>query len=460
MKTDYSPFFWASFIGAALLTIISCSNDDGCVTQTFYLDRDLDGFGGSESTSACKAPTASVGQYVTQGGDANDNDVNINPNCDLIFYLDADNDGFGIGDPLLFCENPDEDIYTDNDTAFDCDDSDPTLNPDILITYYPDADNDGYGDPNGQTRILPICEPTPEGFIDNKDDCDDTNANANPGIGQIKYYSDLDNDGYGEEEIYSLRDSCDDPPEKTSLVPGDCDDLDPNINPEAEEDPNDGIDSNCDGAAEALIWTGPDFQFSKLANADWVEGKDTGDELTDNVTLTRSTRGFITNIAWWKQVIGQVPTENEDLPWEYFGRQAELDPVANVGNEVPNGGPHGVRWAILEQGGQTESWNNFDMYGELGSPTNFYSLNNVVTICQLLKANQEIINIVDDFGIDNTSEIEAEDFTGRSFVALENILLGAWLVEENIYFTITFTELSSLNFGGGPMTYIRSTPNN
>ncbi len=120
-----------------------------------------------------------------------------------------------------------------------------------------------------------------------------------------------------------------------------------------------------------------------------------------------------------------------------------------------------MRWAILEQGGNTANWDNFDWYGELGDPTHFYSLNNIVTICALLNDNESPLNILDEFGIDNTIGIpqEAEDYTaGNVLQNLENITLGVWLVEEDIYFTLTFTELPFL--GGGAMSYTRSTPNN
>ncbi|KQC29286.1 putative metal-binding motif-containing protein [Flagellimonas eckloniae] len=355
MKTSYSSIFRASFVGIALFVMISCSNDDNCTTQTFYLDKDLDGFGGIESTSACKAPTTAVGQYVTKDGDTNDNDPNINPGCDLVFYLDEDNDGFGVGDPLSFCKNPDEDLYTDNDTTFDCDDTNP------------------------------------------------------------------------------------------------------NINPDTTEIANDGIDNNCDGIelVKAVIWTGPDMQFSKPGGlTNWVDGSQFHDQLTENVSLTRSNNGYITNISWWVNEITQVPTENEDLEWEYKGRDSE--PVANIGTAEPAGGPQGVRWAILEQGGETKAWDNFNLYGTLGDPTHFYSLNNIASICDILDGNFDLIRIIDDFGVEGNEE-EYLDFDTLRFQFLEGKSLGVWLVEEDIYLTLTFDSISN---SFGDMSYTRSSPVN
>ena len=357
MKTSYSSIFRASFFGIALFVMISCSNDDGCTTQTFYLDKDLDGFGGIESTSACKVPTTAVGQYVTKDGDTNDNNPNINPGCDLVFYLDEDNDGFGVGDPLSFCENPDEDLYTDNDTVFDCDDTNP------------------------------------------------------------------------------------------------------NINPDTTEIANDGIDNNCDGIelVEAIIWTGPDIQFSKPGGQmNWVDDNQFHDQLTENISLTRSNNGYVTNISWWANEIAQVPTEKGDLVWEYLGRKSE-GPDANVGNAEPPGGPQGVRWAILEQSGDTQAWSDFDLYGTLGNPANFYSFNNITTICILLDTNYQAVSIIDEFGIDTTSQESGNDFASVNFQVLENKMLGVWLMEEDIYFTLTFSELPNPDTN---MTYTRSSAAN
>jgi hypothetical protein len=46
--------------------------------------------------------------------------------------------------------------------------------------FFADTDGDGYGDPNGATDVCPNT-----GFVDNDDDCDDTNAAVNPGATEI-----------------------------------------------------------------------------------------------------------------------------------------------------------------------------------------------------------------------------------------------------------------------------------
>ncbi|WP_036384488.1 MopE-related protein [Muricauda sp. MAR_2010_75] len=223
----------AMSMGLGFITLVACSKDDGCETKAYYLDKDMDNYGITRPTMACKPPVATVGQYVTQSGDTNDNDPNINPGCDLVFYLDEDNDGFGVGEPLTFCENPDEDIYTDFDDAFDCDDTDPNINPDVFTIYYPDNDGDGHGDLNGETVSISGCNEIPEGYVANNTDCDDENTKAYPGAEDITYYLDTDGDGYGSDSKFDVLSACDPAPEYNySLQGGDCNDNDPGINPD------------------------------------------------------------------------------------------------------------------------------------------------------------------------------------------------------------------------------------
>ena len=79
-----------------------------------------------------------------------------------------------------------------------------------------------------------------DGFYEYSD-CDD----ADPEVGDPEYwYADVDGDGYGDPD--SSFAECDQP-EGYVDNDGDCDDSDATINPDIEEMPDDGIDSNCDG---------------------------------------------------------------------------------------------------------------------------------------------------------------------------------------------------------------------
>ena len=328
------------------------------------------------------------------------------------------------------------------------------------ITYYPDTDGDGYGDADGTTVSLSTCLPIPDGYVENADDCDDTNANRNPGIGDIYVYTDKDGDGYGNDDLFVIQDSCIDLIENQSFESGDCDDNDASIHPGATEvSDTDGIDQDCDGTVEPIVWEGANITIDQPANLKL--GEDNYDAITGNVGLTRSPNGYITNVEWWVDNFSGLPDDTFDLPWEYFGRKAQNPPTIEVGVTQPSGGPGGIRWAILEKGKDNDAWNNFDMYGTLGDPTNYLSLNNIITICQFLDINQGVVSIVDDFGVNfepGEEPLSEEDASTESFPILVGKVLGVWLVEENIYFTLTFDKLDPLGQGGS-MTYTRSTPN-
>ncbi|MEO1258807.1 MAG: MopE-related protein [Bacteroidota bacterium] len=182
-----------------------------------------------------------------------------------LFWDDADNDGFM--------------------NYEDCNDNDPNINPAgteicdefdnncdgqideglALNTYFLDFDGDGYGDINAQ--LFTCFDSAPDGYVTNPEDCDDTRAEINPGMSEVcdeldndcnglvddnltiyTYFIDADGDGFGDDA--GPLDTC-------LLVPSlgyvdnamDCDDSDPNINPNKPE-LCDGIDNDCSGIAD------------------------------------------------------------------------------------------------------------------------------------------------------------------------------------------------------------------
>jgi len=181
---------------------------------------------------------------------------------DTAAAIDVDGDGYIATD----CDNTNPDIRPgaievcdgiDND----CDgaiDNDPIDGS----TFYADSDGDQYGAPS---VVDVLCEPT-TGWVSNFDDCDDTSALNRPGADEIcdeidndcdgaiddddddlvngGWSFDGDGDGYGDQPIqcsYSV-----------GFVSegGDCDDVDPTVNPGADE-LCDGIDNDCDDAVDA-----------------------------------------------------------------------------------------------------------------------------------------------------------------------------------------------------------------
>ena len=147
---------------------------------------------------------------------------------------------------------PDPHVDGDGDgyTTFDgdCDDGDPKVNPAATELAYDGIDNDC-----SQGDLVDVDGDGILGTPAGGDDCDDTDGS----IGSPQtWYADTDADGYGDDST-GVADCI--PPSWTTTVTGDCDDEDPEVNPEGFEICN-GKDDDCDGttdgeaAADALPW--------------------------------------------------------------------------------------------------------------------------------------------------------------------------------------------------------------
>ena len=275
-------------------TFYDISDNDFEINQTMTIDNDGDGF---DVTVDCDDNNANVYPGATEICNGIDDNCStlIDDNDPLVtglitFYEDADGDGFG-----------NEDVFIDACTApvgfvtdfTDCNDTDSMVNstsqeicngidddcdglvdgadPSLMgsaSTWYADADGDSFGDPSvSQTACT-----QPTGFVDNDLDCDDTNANVNPGAAEICngiddncnnlvddndpgltggssiWYEDNDGDNFGSPQV--IINSCTQPVGFVSDGT-DCDDTNPNVNPNAQEICN-GIDDDCDGLIDGM----------------------------------------------------------------------------------------------------------------------------------------------------------------------------------------------------------------
>ena len=162
----------------------------------------------------------------------------------LTFYPDLDGDGFGAGAAVEGCVVPPG--FVDNDD--DCNDTDPAVNPDAEEVCNAVDDNcDGdvdegltFDDDDDGFTSLDSCEGS-------RDDCDDTDPAVNPGEAEVCNGIDDNCSGTADEGLdfdddgdgFNSLDSCD--------SPVDCDDGDADVNPGADEVCGDGVDNDCDG---------------------------------------------------------------------------------------------------------------------------------------------------------------------------------------------------------------------
>ncbi len=267
-------------------------------------DADNDGYGDdlSTATEACGPLPAGKSDVL---GDCDDSDANVHPdapddcdgnddeNCNGIpddgfgIFWSIDEDGDGYGDASLAIEQCDDPGAGWTDNADDCDDSRASVNPAgieacnsidddcngtvddniAIAVWWADTDGDGFGDASAPSSS---CSPG-SGFVQNKQDCDDTADDVNPLADELcsnvgvdndcdgdsteqgstlpRWYLDSDSDGYGDPTMSSAP-QCDQP---TGYVADntDCDDTAAAVNPgETEVCATPGVDDDCSGAAE------------------------------------------------------------------------------------------------------------------------------------------------------------------------------------------------------------------
>ncbi|MFZ1824013.1 MAG: MopE-related protein [Chitinophagales bacterium] len=205
--------------------------DEDAFFTMYFEDADGDGYGNILiNTFSCEP----VAGYVSDSTDCDDNNNLIHPgaldlcngideNCNgeldedaefFTYYFDEDGDGFG-NDIIDTISCSDVSGYSLE--SGDCDDANNTFNPDAFddcdgfdqncnglidedatyVLFYADTDGDGFG--NVDSHVL-YCA-TPDGYVTDSTDCDDTNENIYPGATEILNGVDDNCDGVIDEGL-------------------------------------------------------------------------------------------------------------------------------------------------------------------------------------------------------------------------------------------------------------------
>ena len=288
-------------------------DEDAVDASSWHEDADDDGFGSAASIVACDAPDG----HVADDTDCDDTDPAVHPgatevcngdddDCDTLvddadpdwdttsgglWYVDGDHDGYGVGAVEACAQPPDT-----SDQGGDCDDADSSVNPgatevcnagvdddcdgdaddldsstDLSTggTWYLDSDGDTWGGLPVDACVQPADTVTTSG------DCDDVLAWVNPGATEVcngtdddcdgdtddddasvdlstgtTFYVDGDGDLYGDTPVVAC-----DLPAGAVEDGGDCDDVDPAVNPGAVEVCN-TVDDDCDGTVDEGVCVG------------------------------------------------------------------------------------------------------------------------------------------------------------------------------------------------------------
>jgi hypothetical protein len=273
--------------------------DRNCDGSVGYEDADADGWAACEecddrdpdvrpdATEVCDA--ANVDEDCS--GAADDADAGAEPRTQSPWYADGDADGYGAGAAVLRCDAPADHVSEGGD----CDDAAPGVNPAAVErcdaedvdencdgaaddadddaaggeVRHADGDADGYGDPSSAATR---CDEDPV-FVVNATDCDDSDADINPGALEVcdeadadedcdgraddadespdeegAFYADADGDGYGDPALSLV--ACDAPAGYVADA-SDCDDGAPGTNPGATEACDAAnVDEDCDVNAD------------------------------------------------------------------------------------------------------------------------------------------------------------------------------------------------------------------
>jgi hypothetical protein len=266
-----------ALLASLMLTACPKEGDTGA-----FIDADGDGYGEWEDCND-RDPMIHPDAMETCDGRDNDCDDEIDEGATVTLYLDADGDSYGdastettgcagtggYSEDGTDCDDANAEVHPDAEEWCDGldNDCDDEVDEDIeYADWYADEDADGYGDPD---NAVTACV-QPSGYLEDSQDCDDSDPEINPeadeycdgvdndcdggtdeadALDTLTWYPDADSDGFGDASAEGTV-RCDAGSDET-LDNSDCDDSDADVNPDGTEVCDDGgADEDCDGLVD------------------------------------------------------------------------------------------------------------------------------------------------------------------------------------------------------------------
>lgn len=159
--------------------------------------------------------------------------------------------------------------------------------------FFVDDDGDGYSEAEGDCDDLDASKsPSATEVCDGVDnDCDSLVDDADSDVVGAAWFVDADSDGFGAGDPLSACES----PRGAVAAAGDCDDLDSDVSPDADEVCGDGLDNDCSGGSADCRITGD----LALSQSDW-EATPPTNRITQGFLSTPIdvTRNGTADVAW------------------------------------------------------------------------------------------------------------------------------------------------------------------
>ncbi len=255
---------------------------------------------------------------------------------------------------LMDCDDRDPRVFVGasevagNDIDEDCDGG---------LACFRDEDGDDFG---RSVRLLFVGTCDSRGYARWGADCNDRNPNIFPGAPEVvgnsidedcddelDCYEDVDQDGFGHDPTIEVEypGSCDAPHRRASSNNQDCDDDNPDINPNAAEIVGNDIDEDCDEILECY----PDFDSDGYGGDEGTVGVQLAQFSTCDEDPQASSRG-----GDCLDTVPEVNPGHPEVPWDHWDNDCDNSHDCYVDNDMDQHGTEAIQTHADDDG----CWSN------------------------------------------------------------------------------------------------------